>query len=140
MTLKDKIARVVDRDAFKLPKDAVEGPGWEMRRQFAQDKAARIIELTRRELAFIIDDDDMNKLFGESSVYRQVRHKVRGTTYDVLGNAEGQVSKGTLHMFGKNGRFVSEGDRITVYCSQDDGKLWWRFPDEFEDGRFEDVV
>lgn len=72
---------------------------------------------------------------------RMVRHKKRGSLYQVLGPAEGQISK--PHMLEpiagqKAGRFVAEGDELMIYVGEN-GKMFWRFPDEFEDGRFEDV-
>jgi hypothetical protein len=54
------------------------------------------------------------------------RHRVRGSTYQEIGRAEVQAS-----------RVVVEGDTVVVYRSVDDGKLWARPPDEFDDGRFE---
>jgi hypothetical protein len=69
---------------------------------------------------------------------RWVRHKKRGTTYDVLGLAEGQIATPDITLCGNAGRFVTEGVELTVYRATD-GKLYWRFPDEFEDGRFEDI-
>jgi hypothetical protein len=67
---------------------------------------------------------------------RRVRHRKRGTTYDVLGVAEAQVSKFGRSDFPATGRLIGDGDRIVVYRGED-GKLWCRFEDEFNDGRFE---
>lgn len=67
---------------------------------------------------------------------RRVRHLKRNSTYQVLGEAEAQVSKGTL---AEHGRLLSEGQKITVYRAEEGGKLWVRFPDEFEDGRYEEI-
>lgn len=67
---------------------------------------------------------------------RRVRHKKRGTTYEVLGLAEVQIS--TSYGEPLSSRRLNEGDRLVVYQGED-GKLWARFPDEFEDGRFEPV-
>ena len=61
---------------------------------------------------------------------RTVQHKVRQSTYGVLGELELQLSEPE--------RIIREGDKITVYVSED-GKLYGRFPDEFNDGRFEDM-
>lgn len=67
---------------------------------------------------------------------RRVRHKKRGSTYEVLGEAELQISVKLPQDHG--GRLAEEGDRITVYRGED-GRLWARFTDEFEDGRFEEI-
>lgn len=67
---------------------------------------------------------------------RRVRDLKRGSTYHVLGKAEAQVSNGTL---AAHSRLLSEGQTLTVYRAEEDGKLWVRFPEEFEDGRYEDV-
>lgn len=69
-----------------------------------------------------------------------VRHVARGTTYDVLGEAEVQLSKPTAGAVGGDGyRKLREGDRLVVYRGKDD-RLWARFPDEFRDGRFKDIT
>jgi hypothetical protein len=60
----------------------------------------------------------------------RVRHKKRGTTYEVLGEAEVQLS--TFQTYG-----IKEGDKLIVYRSEADGKLWLRLASEFTDGRFE---
>jgi hypothetical protein len=85
---------------------------------------------------------------GAQSV-RRVRHKKRGTTYHVLGAAEAQVSTGSYRAWpplatkhegeGLPARLVRDGLTLTVYRCEQTGKLWCRFPDEFEDGRFEDI-
>lgn len=66
---------------------------------------------------------------------RRVRHLKRGSTYEVIGEGEVQISNGV-----RNGRWLSEGDTLIAYRAHSDGKLWLRFPDEFEDGRFEDAA
>ena len=70
---------------------------------------------------------------------KRVRHKKRGSTYQVLGTAEVQISVGdaSSHAAGMNSRVLDEGDSLVVYRCEADGKLWARFPDEFMDGRFE---
>lgn len=54
------------------------------------------------------------------------RHKKRGTTYEVIGVAELQVSADML----------CDGSAMVVYRGAD-GKLWVREEGEFHDGRFE---
>lgn len=65
------------------------------------------------------------------------RHKKRGTTYEIVGEAEAQVSTGA-HVWGIVERPLRDGDQLTVYRCIETGKLWARFPDEFHDGRFEE--
>lgn len=70
---------------------------------------------------------------------RRVRHLKRGSTYEVVGEAEMQVSEPTNHDIHQVGfRLLREGDLIAVYRAED-GKLYGRFPDEFGDGRFEEL-
>lgn len=38
------------------------------------------------------------------------------------------------------GFHLAEGDRLMVYRAEADGSLWIRTPEEFNDGRFEDVA
>lgn len=66
---------------------------------------------------------------------RYVRHVKRGSTYLVLGDAEMQISR-PCRPQDMGGHLVQEGDKLTVYRAED-GTLWARFSDEFEDGRFE---
>jgi hypothetical protein len=73
----------------------------------------------------------------------KVRHKARGTLYEVLGDAEAQISVEVLPNqspnLGRRSRPLYEGDQLTVYRCLETGKLWIRFPDEMYDGRFEPV-
>lgn len=64
----------------------------------------------------------------------RVRHRKRGTTYAILGEAEIQISTGWPH---PNLRNISEDEKIMVYRCEETGKLYARFADEFLDGRFE---
>ena len=74
----------------------------------------------------------------------RVRHVKRGTEYEVLGEAEGQVSTGDPAMAAALGleegglpfRSVCDETKIVIYRCIKTGKLWWRFPDEMTDGRF----
>lgn len=57
------------------------------------------------------------------------RHKKRGTTYDVIGDAELQTSE-----------CLPEGSTpLVVYRCRETGELWARPVDEFHDGRFERI-
>lgn len=58
---------------------------------------------------------------------RRVRHKKRGTEYDVIARGELQTS-----------RELVDGDELFAYRG-DDGRWWFRHIDEFEDGRFEEL-
>lgn len=60
---------------------------------------------------------------------QKVRHKKRGTVYEVLGEAELQAHASFD---------LCEGDALTVYRGED-GKLWVRPTEEFQDGQFEPV-
>jgi hypothetical protein len=66
----------------------------------------------------------------------QVRHLKCGSTYDVLGEAEVQLSNAGPAEFER----IAEGDKLVVYRAHADGKLWLRFPVEFNDGRFETLA
>ncbi|MFG1246748.1 hypothetical protein [Xanthobacter flavus] len=63
------------------------------------------------------------------------RHVKRGSEYRVIGEAEAQVSTGDYRPDWTIERRIADGDRLTVYQGAD-GKLWARFSDEFNDGRF----
>lgn len=56
------------------------------------------------------------------------RHKKRGTTYQMIGVAELQVS------FPPD---PAEGALLVIYQSEHDGKMWARRETEFMDGRFQ---
>ena len=58
---------------------------------------------------------------------RRVRHKARGSTCRVVGQATAQCAEP-----------IRDGDPVTVYVG-DDGGQWVRPPAEFGDGRFEDL-
>lgn len=85
--------------------------------------------------------EDMGEMIAEEKPLRRVKHTMRGSTYGVLGEAEAQISKRLLAGVLSEGksRLLMEGDKLVVYKSEADGKLWVRFPDEFDDGRFVDV-
>lgn len=78
----------------------------------------------------------------DEALVERVRHKVRGSTYAVIGEGEAQISKPTVGDIGGSdrvtpARVLREGDKLVVYRCEQTGKLWLRFSDEFVDGRFE---
>lgn len=107
--------------------------------------ASEVFEQHRAVLSSPATPEPVSAPAGE--VVRRVRHKKRGTTYQVLGDAEAQVSTGAYRVWpsdadkhdgdGHPARLAHDGLSLTVYRSEQTGKLWCRFPDEFEDGRFE---
>ena len=72
---------------------------------------------------------------------RHVRHLKRGSVYAVLGAATAQVSRGTVPASGTLpiGRILRDDATVVVYVGAD-GRLWVRFPDEMNDGRFETIA
>ena len=58
---------------------------------------------------------------------RRVRHKKRGTTYEVIGTARLQAAS------------PLPDDATLVLYRGDDDQIWARYVAEFEDGRFENV-
>lgn len=91
----------------------------------------------RRDLAQIRDDGGEKLAFGRR--LRRVLHRNRQSTYRVLGEARIQISvPGPDHGVVK-ARTIVEGDSLTVYWADIDNTFHLRFPDEFEDGRFEDL-
>jgi hypothetical protein len=66
---------------------------------------------------------------GAAPFLQQYRHKVCGTIYSVIGDAELQIGAGFQ---------IDVGCQLVIY-RDDDGKLWARPTSEFHDGRFEAV-
>lgn len=77
---------------------------------------------------------------GEGETLERVRHVKRGTEYEVLGEAEAQVSYDLIGAAHRVGRPLWDENRLTVYRCLKTGKLWCRFTDEFRDGRFVPVA
>lgn len=63
-----------------------------------------------------------------TDVGKRYRHKVRGSTYTVMGEVTLQTSAR-----------VSDGAQLTVYSADETGELWVRPSHEFYDGRFEET-
>lgn len=95
-------------------------------------------------------DDEVRRFCKDllARIMARIRHKERQSEYRIVGEAEGQVSVGSAVLrevvkstFGQDleARPVMDGTILVVYRGSN-GKLWWRFPDEMDDGRFEEVV
>lgn len=91
----------------------------------------------RSELAQLRKDGAEELTFGRR--LRRVRHKRRRSTYRVIGLASIQISAPGSNNGADNARTIVEGDRLTVYWADVDNTFHLRFPEEFEDGRFEDL-
>jgi hypothetical protein len=75
-----------------------------------------------------------------------VRHKKRGTTYEVIGVGKMQAEdwcQFTTEVNHSEGREYAIAGKavdmreVTIYRSTDDGQIWVRPVEEFNDGRFE---
>lgn len=78
---------------------------------------------------------------------RRYRHKVRGTTYRLVGSSKFQIASETLTKFGISGSsavtLLSKMDNVScvTYASELDSQQWWtRVAIEFNDGRFEEIT
>lgn len=77
---------------------------------------------------------------GTLSIYR---HKKRGTEYELVGIGKMQAESWEQRNTGadSHGTFVNHSPvdmrEVAIYRSVDDGSLWARPREEFEDGRFE---
>lgn len=91
-----------------------------------------------------IADDIATRQSAQAGAGERVRHVKRGSEYEVIGEAEAQVSKGHVIYPNPGGpclaRDAKDGDKLTVYRDPKAGKLWCRFTDEFRDGRFETLT
>lgn len=86
-----------------------------------------------RRLAESRGEAELDEAFTIVPVAQRVRHVKRGSTYAVLGRVTAQVSTAEE-------RGLRDYDELIVYRADDDGRLWVRFPDEMEDGRFETIA
>lgn len=91
----------------------------------------------RGELAQIREGRGEELAFGRR--LRRVLHKNRHSTYRVLGDARIQISIPGPNEGPAKARTIVEGDKLTIYWADIDNTFHLRFPDEFEDGRFEDL-
>lgn len=91
----------------------------------------------REELAQLRQDGAEKLAFGRR--LRRVRHKKRQSTYRVIGLAPVQISVSGPNHGSRKARTIVEGDKLTIYWADIDDTFHLRFPDEFEDGRFEDI-
>lgn len=83
---------------------------------------------------------DLVPLVRAPAIVRRVRHLKRNSVYEVLGEAQAQVSTGAdgkpIGLGLVRQRSLVENAKVTVYRDPHEGRLFVRFPDEFEDGRF----
>lgn len=68
--------------------------------------------------------------FSRKPKLQRWKHKARGTTYEEIGQATLQHS---------HSQPLRNGHQMIVYRGTD-GRLWVRWKQEFEDGRFEKVT
>ncbi|MFC5509308.1 hypothetical protein [Bosea massiliensis] len=99
------------------------------------------MEVIEREISTILSI--ARDRIGSGARPSRVRHRKRRSTYSVLGDAEAQIATyadGTEVPIDRvRSRLLTEGDKLVVYRADEGGKLWLRFPDEFNDGRFEEI-
>lgn len=125
------------RKALEEARAVLNNPGAETARQFSVDTWGA--DWVANEWVSLLEF--VSRATGKENL-PQVRHLKRQSTYDVLGEGTVQISVGqACAAFDgsevEHGRLLAEGDKMTVYRAHEDGELYLRFPDEFNDGRFE---
>lgn len=100
--------------------------------------ADRAVELS--ETADFLEAAMAPPSLGRIAVPATHRHKKRGTEYALIGY--GKMQAENWHDMSANPHdFVSVDMReVAIYRSVDDGSLWVRPREEFEDGRFEAIA
>ena len=69
------------------------------------------------------------KVFAGDALLRRWLHKVRRSTYIELGRGRIQTTKP-----------LNDGDAVVLYQSEDNGTLWARRLEDFDDGRYEQIT
>lgn len=111
------------------------------------EKVAQVIEssLERHGVTnFTHTVDDAIKALAAAEVKPRVKHKKRGTTYEVIGTGKMQSEdwQDTSGAFDEGGFIGGESidmREVVIYRSDSDGSLWVRPVEEFNDGRFDPV-
>lgn len=95
-----------------------------------------------------ISDDEMREILEAAEaagepVKTRVRHKKRGSTYEVIGT--GKMQAEDWHDIARDADGSACGPsvdmrEVTIYRSEDDGQLWVRPIEEFNDGRFSAIA
>lgn len=127
-------AEVMHRPLVNVHRRSLDDCWRQVIRHFGGDPEA-LVGPAHDELVSALPSPKGNELLDPSPTHR---HLKRGSEYRVIGEAEAQVSTGDYRPDWTIERRIADGDRLTVYQGTD-GKLWARFSDEFNDGRFESL-
>jgi hypothetical protein len=95
------------------------------------------VEVTESSILYCGGDHDKSEdcVYDRIDIYKKAterfRHKKRGTHYNKQAVGILQIEPGVI---------LKDGDELVVYTGEEDGgKYWLRTPDEFYDGRFEQI-